>query len=74
MPKYSASPPFNVRRYGDRLHGQSVYYDRRVSRDGEDVGVWEDYVSLWAADWKRIQAGDFHLFNGRIIIGEVPSA
>ena len=75
MPKYSASPPYNVRRYGDRLHGQNVYYTRLVLLDGEPIGNWEDYAKLWVADWKRIQAGGFHLFRGRIIVdAEVPSA
>lgn len=59
--------PYNVRRYGDRAHGQSVYYTRQIYRDGESIGIWEDYAKLWAADWKRIQAGSFHIFRGRVI-------
>ena len=59
--------PFNVRRYGDRSHGQSVYYTRRIYLDGEDIGALEDYAKLWPADWKLIQAGSFHIFNGRVI-------
>jgi hypothetical protein len=54
------------------MHGQSVYYDRHIFRDGEDLGIWSDYAKLWPNDWKRIQRGDFHLFRGGVIIGTAP--
>ena len=74
MPKYTASPPWNVRRYGDRVHGQSVYYTRNIYRDGVDIGTWDDYAKLWAKDWRLIQTGGFHLFEGRIIVDEEVSS
>ena len=67
MLRYRASPPHNIRRYGDRAHGQSVYYTRIIYRDHEQIGVWEDYAKCWKEDWSRIRAGRFSISpDGRV--------
>ena len=69
----TASSPFNVRRYGDRWHGQSVYYTRSIYRDGVQVGVWEDYATLWRKDWKHIRVGEYLVVDGRVQVEEKAS-
>ena len=48
-----------------RRYGHSTYVMREVFVNGQSAGTWEDWASLWAADLKRIRAGDLTAIHYR---------
>ncbi len=58
-----ASAPVNSRRYGGK-----VYYTRNILCNGQIIGYWEDWASLWVEDWKLIVRGDLYRIKVQRII------